>query len=114
MTTEDEDILQSMIVDQEDAEPIDQPITSQEDENFETNQVIAPTNDESMFYTLQELDAIEEDLAKQQLMYGGSSNNPHMLLMPQQYRARLYVLDVETRWIDIGTGNFRILLSKDG
>jgi len=37
-----------------------------------------------------------------------------MLLMPQQYRARLYVLDIETKWIDIGTGNFRILLAKDG
>jgi hypothetical protein len=47
-------------------------------------------------------------------MYGGSINNPHMLLMPHQYRARLYVLDTDTRWVDIGTGNFRILLAKDG
>ena len=113
MTTEEDDILHQMIVDQEDAEPIDQLMNSQVEENLETNQ--APTAaDESQFYTLPELDTMEEDLAKQQLMYGGSSNNPHMLLMPQQYRARLYVLDTDTRWVDIGTGNFRILLAKDG
>jgi hypothetical protein len=37
-----------------------------------------------------------------------------MLLMPQPYRARLYFLDPDTKWIDIGTGYFRILLTKDG
>lgn len=57
---------------------------------------------------------MEEDLAKQAMAYGGSQNNPHMLLMPQQYRARLYFLDPDTKWIDIGTGYFRILLTKDG
>jgi hypothetical protein len=57
---------------------------------------------------------MEEDLAKHAMAYGGSQNNPHMLLMPQQYRARLYYLDPDTKWIDIGTGYFRILLTKDG
>ena len=36
-----------------------------------------------------------------------------MLLTAQQYRAKLYILTRETRWLDIGTGYFRILLSKD-
>jgi hypothetical protein len=70
-------------------------------------------HDEDLFYSLTELDAIEDDLAKQALAYGGSQSNPHMLLMPQYYRARLYFLDPETKWIDIGTGYFRILLTKD-
>lgn len=70
--------------------------------------------DESIFFTLSELDQMEEDLAKQALQYGGSPGNVHTLLMPQQYRARLYFLDEDTKWVDIGTGYFRILLTRDG
>ena len=43
-----------------------------------------------------------------------TQNNQHVLLSPQEYRAKFYWLDQENRWIDIGTGRFRILLSKDG
>lgn len=71
-------------------------------------------DNEELFYSLAELDAMEDELNRQSLAYGGTPTNPHMLLMPQQYRARLYYLDPETRWIDIGTGYFRILLTKDG
>lgn len=70
--------------------------------------------DDNLFYTIAELESMEDELARQTHVYGGSPNNPHMLLMPQQYRARLYFLDPETKWVDIGTGYFRILLTKDG
>lgn len=45
---------------------------------------------------------------------GREVNNSHVLLSPQEYRAKLYWLDQENRWKDIGTGRFRLLLSKDG
>lgn len=51
-------------------------------ESPQKSQINEIQTDESLFYTLAELDAIEEDLAKQAMAYGGSQNNPHMLLMP--------------------------------
>ena len=44
---------------------------------------------------------------------GGQPSQTHVLLSPLEYRAKFYWLDQENRWIDIGTGRFRILLSKD-
>lgn len=52
------------------------------DEGSDKNDTMS-AQDESLFYTLVELDQYEEELSKQQFMYGGSPNNPHMLLMPQ-------------------------------
>ena len=44
---------------------------------------------------------------------GNAHHSAHVLLSPQEYRAKLYWLDQENRWKDIGTGRFRLLLSKD-
>ena len=44
---------------------------------------------------------------------GANIGNQPMLLSPQEYRAKLYWLDNENKWQDMGTGRFRILLSKD-
>ena len=67
------------------------------------------------FYSLAELTKMEAHFEKKfQAGGGSSSNNQHVLLSPQEYRAKFYWLDQENRWIDIGTGRFRILLSKDG
>lgn len=63
MTTE-EDILQQMIIDSEDAQPIDLHSNSQNEEGSDPQQR-NPAPDESLFHSLQELDAMEEDLAKQ-------------------------------------------------
>ena len=67
------------------------------------------------FYTLSEL-AVMEPIFERKFYDGGSSNshNAHELLSPKEYRAKLYWLDQENRWKDIGTGRFRLLLSKDG
>ena len=66
------------------------------------------------FYSLPELTKMEPIFEKKFQAGGGlSSNNHHVLLSPQEYRAKFYWLDQENRWIDIGTGRFRILLSKD-
>lgn len=70
--------------------------------------------DDERFYTLAELEGMEEEFSRQASAYGGNSNNPHVLLTAQSYRAKLYFLNKEMRWLDIGTGHFRILLSKDG
>lgn len=69
---------------------------------------------DNRFYSLDELEDREEELKAECLIYGGSEANPHVLLTPTEYRAKLYILTRETRWMDIGTGQFRILLSKDG
>jgi len=46
--------------------------------------------------------------------YGNANmQSAHILLTPQEYRAKLYSLNMDNKWIDIGTGHFRILLSKD-
>ena len=71
------------------------------------------------FYTLAELAEMEPMFERQ--FYndgsgaGGGANqhNAHVLLSPMEYRAKLYWLDPENRWKDIGTGRFRLLLSKD-
>ena len=67
------------------------------------------------FYTLNEL-AVMEPIFERKFCDGGSTNshNAHELLSPKEYRAKLYWLDQENRWKDIGTGRFRLLLSKDG
>ena len=68
------------------------------------------------FYTLEELEQLEPQFDKKFNLNGsgGSTGNQHMLLSPQEHRAKLYWLDQENKWKDIGTGRFRILLSKDG
>lgn len=68
------------------------------------------------FYSLAEL-AEMEPMFERKFYYdsGGSYTlNSHVILSPQEYRAKLYWLDNENRWKDIGTGRFRLLLSKDG
>lgn len=74
----------------------------------------APYEYDDRFHSLAELEELEDELSREGQIYGGSSANPHTLLTPQAYRAKLYILTEETRWLDIGTGYFRILLSKDG
>ena len=67
------------------------------------------------FYTLAELAEMEPMFERQFYSDVNSTNqhNAHVLLSPQEYRAKLYWLDPENRWKDIGTGRFRLLLSKD-
>ena len=67
------------------------------------------------FYTLVELAEMEPMFERQFYNDGSGTNqhNAHVLLSPQEYRAKLYWLDPENRWKDIGTGRFRLLLSKD-
>jgi len=68
------------------------------------------------FYTLAQLAEMEPQFERK-FYEGGSQNqnalNAHVILSPQEYRAKLYWLDNENRWKDIGTGRFRLLLSKD-
>ena len=72
------------------------------------------------FYSLVELAEMEPMFERK--FYDGNTgsgsgvasvHNTHVLLSPQEYRAKLYWLDPENRWKDIGTGRFRLLLSKD-
>ena len=66
------------------------------------------------FYTLAEIAEMEPSF---ELKYYDSDKNgssTHVILSPMEYRAKLYWLDQENRWKDIGTGRFRLLLSKDG
>lgn len=65
------------------------------------------------FYTLIELADMEPIFERQFDGRDQMVHNAHVLLSPQEYRAKLYWLDTENRWKDIGTGRFRLLLSKD-
>jgi len=68
------------------------------------------------FYSLAELVEMEP-MFERKFYYdscGSYTLNSHVILSPQEYRAKLYWLDNENRWKDIGTGRFRLLLSKDG
>jgi hypothetical protein len=45
---------------------------------------------------------------------GETSENgaTHVLLTPHQYRAKLYFLNTDGKWIDVGTGYFRVLPNR--
>ena len=65
------------------------------------------------FYTLVEI-AEMEPMFERKYYDEKNATSAHVILSPQEYRAKLYWLDSENRWKDIGTGRFRLLLSKDG
>ena len=72
------------------------------------------TENDKRFYSAEELLKLEPVFQKKfSVGTGGQPNQTHVLLSPLEYRAKFYWLDQENRWIDIGTGRFRILLSKD-
>ena len=41
------------------------------------------------------------------------SGNSHVLLTPHTYRAKLYFLNGDGKWLDVGTGYFRCLLDRE-
>lgn len=80
----------------------------------EMDEILPQVEEDPRFYTLAELQERELILEAQCTPYGNANlQSAHILLTPQEYRAKLYSLNMDNKWIDIGTGHFRILLSKD-
>jgi hypothetical protein len=106
---DDEDKLMEAAGIQDDIEKIDD-----QSPEHELDEIIPQVEEDPRFYTLAELQEREAILEAQCLPYGNANmQSAHILLTPQEYRAKLYSLNTDNKWIDIGTGHFRILLSKD-